>query len=99
MAKTLQDVANEIVRYIQQSGVAFSSWYVGIASDPSTRLFTDHNVAEKSFWIYRNAGSEENARAIEKWLIDNFQCQGDTGGGDRSTHYVYSYVITPTTKE
>ena len=97
--KNLQDIANEIIYYIRQSNIASSFWYVGIASDPKTRLFTDHNVQEKSYWIYRDAGSEENARAIEKWLVNSYYCQGDTGGGNTSTKYVYAYVVTSTTKE
>lgn len=40
----IQEVRDKIVKYISDSVVPFSNWYVGIASDPRTRLFIEHNV-------------------------------------------------------
>lgn len=93
MSKTLE-VRNEIVKYISGSGVAFPRWHVGIASDPHTRLFTDKNIDKNSFWIYKDAGSEEFARSAAEFLIDTYGTIGDTGGEDGSSHYVYAYADT-----
>lgn len=95
-----QKVYNEIVAHMQQSGVASSNWYVGIASDPRNRLFSDHNVSEQNgHWIHRDTGSESAARAVEKAIIEQYRTQGDTGGGDASTRHVYAYVVTQNTRE
>lgn len=98
--KTPQDIVNDIVSYVNLPGKYWTGWYVGIASDPRSRLFTDHNVNETGGrWIYINAGNETDARAIEKFLLDTYKAQGDTGGGDYSTTYVYAYLITTSTIE
>ncbi len=99
MAKTSQDIVDEIVDYIKQSNVAFSSWYVGVASKPKARLFDDHNVKEKDYWICVDVGSADNARTIEKFLLEKYKTQGGGGGGDETTKHVYAYAITSTTKE
>lgn len=99
MAKTKQEIISDIENYI---GSNFSSWYIGIASDPKQRLFIDHNVKEKGSgggWIFREAKSSDEARDIEIYLIDKLGTKGDSGGGDNTTKYVYAYRITPTTKE
>ena len=98
--KTLQDIANEIIAHVNSCGKPWSSWYVGIASDPGARLFTDHKVStQNGAWIYRDAGSEDGARKIEKYLLDTYSAKGDTGGGDSTTTWVYAYYITSTTVE
>lgn len=99
MTVTLQSVAGEILTYMRSSGIGFPKWYVGIASDPRTRLFVDHSVSKNSYWIYQDAGSDGGAREIEKFLVDTYSTQGGGGGGDESTRYVYAYVVTATTKE
>lgn len=96
---TLQEFANQFVNYIQQNGGSPSNWYVGIASDIQQRLFGDHNVSQNGMFIYDNAQTEENARAVEKYLIESLKTKGDTGGGDNSTTWVYAYLITAQTRE
>jgi hypothetical protein len=97
---TLQAVANDIVAYVSSGGQPWSRWYVGIASDPRRRLFVDHNVLEQGgLWIYRDAWTEEGARTVEKFFHETYGAQGDTGGGDSSTRFVYAYLVTNTTKE
>lgn len=78
----------------------YSDWYVGIASDPKERLFEDHNVdKETNGWIYRKAESSDIAREIEEYLIDVLGTDGDTGGGDETTDWVYAYKKAPHTEE
>jgi len=53
MAKTAQQVYDEIVAFMDKQGRAYSNWYCGIASNPKDRLFREHNVSEENGWIYR----------------------------------------------
>ena len=98
MAKSAQEIVQEIIAHIQKEGSSYSSWYVGIASDPESRLFSDHGVSkDNGWWIYQDAGNEENARAIEKYILENYRTAGGSGGGDYTTKFVYAYKKTSTT--
>jgi len=55
-------------------------------------------VAEKSWWIFKDCGSDLIARQVEKYFHLR-GCQGGPGGGDRDTRFVYAYKITRTTVE
>jgi hypothetical protein len=95
-----QEIIDAFVKFIHDFGGTYYQWYIGIASDPEKRLFNDHMVDRKNdTWKYENAGSEKNARTIEKYLMDKFGAQGDAGGGDSNTTYVYVYRISDTTRE
>ena len=99
MAKS-QKIVDDFVEYGKKNGGLSSKWYIGIASDPEARLFTDHKVNKTSgVWIHSDAGSEQTARDTEKYLIDTYKTKGDTGGGDNTTTHVYGYLITSTTAE
>ena len=96
---TPQQAVAEIDAYIRQCGGGYSGWYIGIAADPRDRLFNDHNVSEKNgAWIYRDAGAEQGARAVEDYFV-GLGCKGGPGGGRSDSRYVYAYKITPTTRE
>lgn len=95
-----QQIIDAFAKFIHDYGETYYQWYIGIASDPEKRLFNDHMVNRKiDAWKYENAGSEKNARAIEKYLIEKFGAQGNTGYGDSSTTYIYAYRISDTTTE
>ena len=87
-----QDVISRIKDYISSNGGSYSEWYIGIASSPRERLFNDHNVNEKiDAWIYQQAESENEAREIEKFFLDNLRTDGGSGGGI-NPDYVYAYL-------
>jgi len=93
--KTPRQVYDEVSKYIvsNTSGSSYNQWYVGIASNPRARLFEDHAVDEsKDYWIYINTGNDSDARNIEGALIKNLRTQGDVGGGDNFTKFVYAYL-------
>ncbi|MFT7645138.1 MAG: hypothetical protein ACI9BF_000809 [Candidatus Paceibacteria bacterium] len=97
MAKTDIQIVAEIKAYVGNDG--YGNWYAGIAADPKTRLFTDHNVSEQNGrWIYEVAVNEQHARSAEKLLLNDGFNGGD-GGGDNSTVWVYAYRKTPDTRE
>jgi hypothetical protein len=88
---TTQEAIQKIENYIHQNGGQYSAWYAGIATYPRTRLFTDHGVAEKTdAWIYEDCLTDTSARKVEDYFLAK-GCDGDTGGGDSSTKYVYAY--------
>jgi hypothetical protein len=90
---------DEIKAHMDQCGGDYRNWYVGIACDPRTRLFSQHRVCEQTgAWIYRNAGTETAARAIEKALLA-LGCKGGPCGGDGNTCCVYAYRITSASVE
>jgi hypothetical protein len=88
----------EIIKFIADSGVGFTGFYIGTASDPDTRLFVHHHVDKNSLWTYQDAGQEEAARTIAKFIIDTYQAKGDADKGDGTARYVYAFAVTGTTK-
>jgi len=94
-ALSQQQIYDQIMEHIGKEGGSFSSWYVGIASDPKQRLFNDHQVPTENAWfIYREAFTADDARAVEKYILDNHHTDGGTGGGDNTTKFVYAYKKT-----
>jgi hypothetical protein len=98
--KTPIQIVSDIVTYIANSGTNRSDWYVGIATDPSDRLFIGHAVLKDSdLWIFRHAGTDTAARTIEAHFINKLGTKGGPGGGDYTSVYVYAYKITSHTVE
>lgn len=95
-----QQIINDFENYIRQKGGGYSAWYCGVASDPKSRLFNDHNVDKNNgAWIHSgDAGNDQTARNVEDYFLKK-GCKGGGGGGDGSTRYVYAYKITSTTRE
>lgn len=92
MAKSKAQIIAAIDAYMQQFQYRNSDWYVGIAADPRTRLFSDHNVDEQNgVWIYEQAESADVAREVEQAYLDTGH-DGGSGGGDDDSVYVYAYV-------
>ena len=94
-ALSKQQIYDQIIAHINKEGGSYSSWYVGIASDPKQRLFNDHQVPKENAWfIYREAYTAEDARVVEKYILDNHHTDGGGGGGDSTTKFVYAYKKT-----
>jgi hypothetical protein len=72
----------EIIKFIADSGAGFTNFYIGIASDPDTRLFSHHHVDKNSLWTYQDAGQEEAARTIAKFIMDTYKTKGNADKGD-----------------
>ena len=89
-----QEIIDEIDTYMRKVGGLAKDWYVGIATDPEARLFSDHNVDKANdAWIYLPASSASAARRIEKAYLDTGH-DGGPGGGSATTRYVYAYRKT-----
>jgi hypothetical protein len=95
----VREIVNQICEHADKEGSGYKNWYCGIATDPTKRLHNDHNVPEKdSWWLFRNAQTEQNARDTEQYLI-KLGFKGGEGGGDAKTIYVYAYKILNSTIE
>ena len=83
------DIINDIKNYV---GIGdYSNWYVGITNDIERRLFSEHNVdCKQDYWIYRPASSKSIAQEVEEYFLDAGM-DGDTGGGNDDTTYVYAF--------
>ncbi len=94
-------IISDFKNYIGSYLTSWTNWYVGIASSPETRLFTDHSVDRQSDkWVYSMPCiNADSARKVEEYLIKTFNAKGDVGGGDNDTKYVYAYLITNHSRE
>ena len=91
----------EFEKYIEQNGgySAGYGWYAGGISDLRRRLFRQHGVDRNdAAWIHAKAPSDDDARAIERHLIEK-GAKGRSGGGDEPAIYVYAYRISWSTEE
>jgi hypothetical protein len=99
MAKTKQEIIDDIMNYILENDPNDDDWYVGITKDIEERLFSFHNVKKDGgAWIYRKASSSKIAREIESHFLE-LGADGGTGGGDDDSDIVYAYKIMNYTKE
>lgn len=93
------DIVAQICAHADKEGSGYNKWYCGIAADPAERLFSGHNVPkDNSWWIHRNAQTEQNARDTEAYLV-KLGFAGGEGGGDSTTVNVYAYKILNSTVE
>lgn len=54
-------------------------------------IISDHNISKEDSWrIKRNTGSEQDARDTEEYLL-KLGFDGDEGGGNDTTVYIYAY--------
>lgn len=99
MSTKIQIIA-DINSHLQKSSKHYySEFYIGITNDVERRLFNEHNVSKNgAWWIYREADSKDIAQAVEEYFLEKGM-QGDTGGGNEDSVYVYCYEITNNTVE
>lgn len=98
MAKSKQEIIDEIKAHIQKEGSGYLTWYVGISEDAEDRLFNGHGVSkENGWWIYRGASSASVAREIETHFINTLGTDGAPGGGSDKSNQVYAYKKTSVT--
>lgn len=98
MDGTYKNIIKTIDDLLSKSGKSyFNEFYIGITDNPRRRLFEEHGVSEKnSWWLYIEAIDSETARNVEKHYLEKGM-RGGTGGGNRESHFVYCYTVTPTT--
>jgi len=90
-AQGAQQVYEEVAAHIRKQGYASSDWYCGIASNWQDSLFDDHQVPRKGrAYIACRCFTDEDAREAARALV-KIGCDGEPGGGDQTTVYVYAY--------
>jgi len=95
-----QELINGIKEYISKNGGSYPGWYVGITSNPESRIFNDHNVTKQGgAWVHGAALSSQAAREIEEYFINVLGTDGGSGGGDFTSATVYAYKKTIYTKQ
>ena len=98
MAKSKQEIINDIKEHIGKEGGGYQSWYVGISEDARDRLFNGHSVPEKeAWWITRAASSASVAREVEEHFVNTLKTGGGPGGGSDKSNQVYAYKKTSVT--
>ena len=86
---TKKEIVIEFEKYIGIDN--YSGWYVGITNDIDRRLFGEHEVIKKQDrWIWCPADSKDVAQEVEACFLDAGM-DGDTGGGNDDTTFVYAY--------
>jgi hypothetical protein len=79
-----KDAAIEkIIRYVQSVDPApiWNEWYVGITDDPLRRLYEEHK-ASYTRSVFVSVDFPRTARAVEKYLIDQYGMDGSPGGSE-----------------
>ena len=96
MAKTKQQAYDEIFAHIEKQGGPYNNWCCGITSDVKGRL-TVHGMPPEEYWSHScECKNAEDAREVEKMLLD-LGCDGGMGGGDEKSVFVYAYLKSPIT--
>jgi hypothetical protein len=94
-----QQIMNEVFVHLGRYDGHYPDWYVGVAADARTSLFSDHGVNETGdAWICRQCGSNDAAREIER----HFKKKGCKGGPveeEQSSRFFYAYMIKPHTRQ
>ena len=89
----------DIINFMSSWGGYYKDWYVGITSDPTKRLFSDHCVNERvDAWIFRTYSSDLAARSAEDYFIKTLGTDGGPGGGTNPCACVYAYKKVSYTK-
>lgn len=92
--KIIRDIRSFIARHDENYG----NWYVGITTDPISRLLDDHKVdINVDLWLCSEAFSDKEARMVEERLISESGVTGDCDD-DESGRFVYAYRMSDNTQ-
>ena len=96
--KTVKEIIEEILAYMDSFGYPLSEWYVGITDNIQRRLHDEHGVPKENYWyIAIPAVSDSDARVVEKYFLEIMKTKGGGGGG--KTVFVYAYLTSKNTVE
>jgi len=91
MAVSAQKAFDTLTNFIDENGGNYRHWYVGITSDPETRLFKEHGVSELEKWVYSPCTTDADSRNVEMALL-NLGCDGHPSDGDNAASWVYAFL-------
>lgn len=82
MAQPEKKIIEDFTRYFNDCGGQFQSWFVGIASDPSSGLFEQHKVDKaRDRWIMAYAADPGVAKRIKTHFMQQFGADGGLSEG------------------
>lgn len=98
--KSKEEIIKDINSHLEKSSKEYySDFYIGITNDVERRMFGEHNVSkENAWWIWCEALDKAGAQEVEEYFLAKGM-QGNTGGGNNDTIYVYCYEVTNYTVE
>lgn len=94
--KAIETLHNHIRKHYSLWTI-YSRWYCGITGNIDDNI-NRHNQKIKRYkngslmYYYVECNSVNISRQVEKFFLDK-GCQGDTGGGNEASVYVYVYRI------
>jgi len=93
MVLSVQQIKFEMFGYIKEFDPEFTAWYVGIASDPKSRLQAEHGVdLERDIWLYKQALSFAACRTVQRYFIEKLNTDGElVPAGSENDDCVYLY--------
>ncbi len=95
----MTNIISEFEAFMGKNGQYYSQFYVGITDDPRERLVSGHGVHDRIPHIYTtNPLPTTTVRNMEKYFLQK-GARGGTGGGIGATRYLYSYLITNSTRQ
>ena len=71
--------------------LTWRGWYVGITADPSNRVYEEHRASMQDSIIVA-VESEQVARAVERFFINEKGTAGGPGGGE-NPRFVYAFKL------
>ena len=99
MAKTKQEIIDDMTAHIEKRGGAYTEWYVGTGAEVHDLLFSEHKVLRKGDrWIHRRAGSAQDAREVKNFLLSKSAVAVRSGSDDTAADAVYAYKKASHTK-
>ncbi|OEU76611.1 MAG: hypothetical protein BA869_06255 [Desulfuromonadales bacterium C00003107] len=91
-------IIREIREFIASHGEDYGNWYIGITTDPISRLLDDHKVdINVDLWLCSEAFSNKEARMVEEQLISETGVTGDCQDG-KTGQFVYAYRMSDNTQ-
>lgn len=91
-------IIEDIKSFISRHDDDYGHWYVGVTSDPISRLLDDHKVdINVDLWLCSEAFTDEEARIVEGRFVKEWGMAGDCDDGE-SGRFVYAYRMSENTK-
>ena len=97
-AQEYEEAAIDLIIFMSEQNAPNYAFYAGITTDPTQRLFDEHQLPHNQPHRVVRCENHQEARALEKQLHKS-GCDGGPGGEDNSSEYVYVYLTSPQTRQ
>ena len=92
MAKNKLEIITDIKTYIAGNGNKFNEWFVGVSTDATASLLTQHKVDQKlDKWVFRTAPIPGIAKEVEYYFVKILGASGSETAADSTADKVYAY--------